>query len=50
MTHLVKGVTEDKMGYDVELTQADPGTIYPALAAHTYPRLDTFAAGWCWRR
>lgn len=32
MTHLIKAVIEDKMGYDVELTQADPGTIYTALA------------------
>ncbi|QYY36754.1 glycine betaine ABC transporter substrate-binding protein [Ruficoccus sp. ZRK36] len=32
MTHLIKGVIEDKLGYDVELTQADPGTIYTSLA------------------
>ncbi|MBC2595723.1 glycine betaine ABC transporter substrate-binding protein [Ruficoccus amylovorans] len=32
MTHLAKAVIEDKLGYDVELTQADPGTIYTALA------------------
>ncbi|MDP0496044.1 MAG: glycine betaine ABC transporter substrate-binding protein [Verrucomicrobiota bacterium JB024] len=32
MTHLAKAVIEDKLGYDIELTQADPGTIYTALA------------------
>ena len=32
MTHLIKAVIEDNMGYDVELTQAEPGTIYAALA------------------
>jgi glycine betaine/proline transport system substrate-binding protein len=32
MTYLVKAVLEEEMGYDVELTQADPGAIYAALA------------------
>lgn len=32
MTYLVKAVLEEEMGYDVSLTQADPGAIYAALA------------------
>ncbi|AHF91318.1 glycine/betaine ABC transporter [Opitutaceae bacterium TAV5] len=32
MTHLAKAVLEDKLGYEVTLTQADPGVIFAALA------------------
>ncbi len=32
MTNLVAVVLEEEMGYDVELTQADPGVIYAAVA------------------
>lgn len=32
MTNLVAAILEDEMGYDVDLTQADPGVIYAALA------------------
>jgi len=32
MTNLVAAILEDEMGYDVELTQADPGVIYAAVA------------------
>lgn len=32
MTNLVAVILEDEMGYDVELTQADPGVIYAAVA------------------
>jgi glycine betaine/proline transport system substrate-binding protein len=32
MTHLVAAVLEEELNYDVELTQADPGTIYAAIA------------------
>jgi glycine betaine/proline transport system substrate-binding protein len=32
MTHLAKVVLEEEMGYDVEITQADPGVIYAAVA------------------
>ena len=32
MTHLVKVVLEEEMGYNVELTQADPGVIFAAVA------------------
>lgn len=32
MTHLAKAVIEDRLGYEVTLTQADPGVIYAALA------------------
>ena len=32
MTHLAAAVLEEHLNYDVELTQADPGTIYAALA------------------
>lgn len=32
MTNLAKAILEEEMGYDVELTQADPGVIYGALA------------------
>jgi glycine betaine/proline transport system substrate-binding protein len=33
MTHLAKAIIEDKLGFDVELTQADPGVIYGAIAS-----------------
>ncbi|MGZ0655610.1 glycine betaine ABC transporter substrate-binding protein [Coraliomargarita sp. W4R53] len=32
MTNLAAAVLQDEMGYDVELTQADPGVIYAAVA------------------
>lgn len=32
MTHLAKVVLEEEMGYNVELTQADPGVIFAAVA------------------
>ncbi|MFP4069722.1 MAG: glycine betaine ABC transporter substrate-binding protein [Opitutales bacterium] len=32
MTHLAAVILDDEMGYDVELTQADPGVIYAAVA------------------
>ena len=32
MTNLAAAILEDEMGYDVELTQADPGVIYAAVA------------------
>ena len=32
MTHLAAVVLEEEMGYDVELTQADPGVIFAAVA------------------
>jgi glycine betaine/proline transport system substrate-binding protein len=33
MTNLMAAVLEEEMGYDVELTTADPGVIYSAVAA-----------------
>lgn len=33
MTHLAKAILEEELDYDVELTQADPGVIYGALAS-----------------
>lgn len=33
MTHLAAAVLDEHLNYDVELTQADPGTIYAAVAA-----------------
>lgn len=33
MTNLVAVILEDEMGYDVELTQADPGVIFAAVAS-----------------
>ena len=33
MTYLAKAVLEDELDYDVELTQADPGVIYSAVAS-----------------
>lgn len=32
MTNLIAAILEEEMGYDVELTQADPGVIYAAVA------------------
>ncbi len=32
MTNLAKAVLEEEMGYDVELTQADPGVIFASVA------------------
>ena len=43
MTHLVKAVLEDDMGYNVKLTQADPGVIYAALASGDQ---DVFLDAW----
>ncbi|NBB79649.1 MAG: glycine/betaine ABC transporter [Verrucomicrobia bacterium] len=43
MTHLAKVVLEEEMGYDVELTQADPGVIYAAVAQGDQ---DLFVDGW----
>lgn len=33
MTNLVAAVLDEEMGYDVELTQADPGVIFAAIAS-----------------
>lgn len=33
MTYLAKAILEEELGYEVELTQADPGVIYGAVAA-----------------
>lgn len=33
MTYLAQAILEDELGYDVELTQADPGVIYGAVAS-----------------
>ena len=33
MTNIVAVILEDEMGYDVELTQADPGVIYAAVSS-----------------
>jgi glycine betaine/proline transport system substrate-binding protein len=33
MTNLVAAVLDEEMGYDVEITQADPGVIYAAIAS-----------------
>jgi len=43
-THLAKAVLEDKMGYDVEITVADVGPAYIAVASGKY---DAFME--CWR-
>lgn len=43
VTHLAKVVHEDEMGYDVELTMADPGAIYAAVADGNQ---DAFLDGW----
>jgi glycine betaine/proline transport system substrate-binding protein len=32
MTNLIAAILDDEMGYDVELTQADPGVIYAAVS------------------
>ena len=33
LTYLAKAILEEEMGYEVELTQADPGVIYGAVAS-----------------
>ncbi len=43
MTHLAQAILEEEMGYDVELTQADPGVIYGALASGDQ---DAFMDAW----
>ncbi len=43
MTNLAKNILEDKMGYDVNITMADPGVIYASLAQG---RQDAFLDGW----
>lgn len=43
MTNLVAAILEDEMGYDVELTQADPGVIYAAVAGGDQ---DVFLDAW----
>jgi len=43
MTNLVKVVLEDKMGYDVEMTMADPGVVYASIARGFQ---DAFLDGW----
>lgn len=43
VTHLAKVVLEDELGYDVEMTMADPGAIYAAVADGNQ---DAFLDGW----
>lgn len=43
ITHLAKVVIEDELGYDVEMTMADPGAIYAAVADGNQ---DAFLDGW----
>ena len=43
MTNLVKVVLEDKMGYDVDMTMADPGVVYASIARGFQ---DAFLDGW----
>lgn len=43
MTHLARVVLEDRMGYDVELTMADPAPIFTSLAERN---LDFFLDAW----
>ncbi len=43
ITHLAKVVIEDELGYDVEMTMADPGAIYAAVADANQ---DAFLDGW----
>jgi len=43
MTHLVKVILEDRMGYNVELTMADPAPIFTSLAEGG---LDFFLDAW----
>jgi glycine betaine/proline transport system substrate-binding protein len=43
MTHLAKVVLEDRMGYDVELTMADPAPIFTSLSERN---LDFFLDAW----
>lgn len=42
-THLVAGILEDEMGYDVTLTMADPGVVYTDLAGGNQ---DFYVASW----
>jgi glycine betaine/proline transport system substrate-binding protein len=43
MTYLAKAILEEEMDYDVELTQADPGVIYGAVANNDQ---DLFLDAW----
>lgn len=43
MTNLAEAILEEKMGYDVESTTAEPGLIYTSLAEGDY---DAFLDGW----
>ncbi|MFP4586072.1 MAG: glycine betaine ABC transporter substrate-binding protein [Desulfococcaceae bacterium] len=43
MTHLVKVILEDRMGYDVDLTMADPAPIFTSLSERN---LDFFLDAW----
>jgi glycine betaine/proline transport system substrate-binding protein len=43
MTNLVKVLLEDKMGYDVDMTMADPGVVYASIARGFQ---DAFLDGW----
>jgi len=43
MTNLAQAILEDKMGYDVEVTMAEPGLIFTSLAEGDY---DAFLDGW----
>lgn len=43
MTHLVQAILEEEMGYDVELTQAQPGVSYGAVASGDQ---DAFLDAW----
>ncbi len=42
-THLVAGILEEEMGYDVDLTMADPGVVYTDLARGNQ---DFYVASW----
>ncbi|EOD01188.1 glycine betaine ABC transporter substrate-binding protein [Caldisalinibacter kiritimatiensis] len=43
MTNLMKAVLEEKMGYEVEMTMADPGVIFTSIANGDY---DAFLDAW----
>lgn len=43
VTHLAKVILEDELGFDVEMTMADPGAIYAAVADGNQ---DAFLDGW----
>ena len=43
MTHLIKVLVEDRFGYDVELTLADPAPIFTSLANR---EIDLFLDAW----